>query len=97
MSFWPYQKHHRTTQPVIVNETLNLPALKAVKQMAHLVNEQEQTLMSNVAKNVLKSLKQVSDKPSSRGRLNDAKRVYHNLVTSIVSSPSTNCVQPYQT
>lgn len=81
-------------QAVIVEETLNLPSLKSVKQMAHLVNEEDQKLMCNVTKNVFKSLKQVSEKPSSRGRLNNDKRVYQeSLVSSIVSSPSMNSVQ----
>ena len=85
-------------QAAIVEETLNLPSMKAVKQMAHLVNEQEQILMSKVAKNVFRSLKEVSDKPRSRGRLNDDRRVYQeSLVTSIVSSPSINCAQSDQT
>ena len=62
-------------QAVIIEETLKLPALQEVKSMARLVNSTEHSIMSKVTNNVFKSLKQVSDKSSCRGRINQDKKV----------------------
>ena len=81
-------------QAAIVEQTLNLPDMQKLKQMAHLVDEKEHSVMSNVTKNVFKSLKQVSDKQPSRGRLNNDQRIYQeSIITSIVSSPTCDPVE----
>ena len=83
---------------IILEEALNDPTFYNLKRKARLITSDEHAFYSNVTNNLFKCVKQVSDKTSSRGRLNDKERIARDLlVTGVVPSPSNPPAQSSQT